>query len=104
MSKAILINTDLDDDCLKMANWLRTEVGEMRQWGEKSLLAFMSHYDIQEFFDLMEEIMYEPWVDGTTKLEYNGHDYVVDIYWLLKELGIPHELVYDEWKEGEKYD
>lgn len=97
-----IINTDLTEEALEIVNWLFTEPSEIRNWRDgETLLAFMSHYDIQEFFNLMEKNLYEPWVDGTTNIEYNGSDYIVDIKWILHNLDVDTDWFIKTYKESE---
>lgn len=96
-----LINTDYEPGALEVANWILAEASELRQWrGDDELLMFVSHYDLQEFFDLLDEHTYEFWVDGVTELSYNGHDYIIDIHPILKQLGIDPQIVFKAYKDG----
>lgn len=99
-----LINTDLTEEALKIANWVLSEPSELRDWGDDQLLMFCSHYDVQEFFDLIEKNTYEFWVDGVTDLSYNGSDYIIDIWYILKHFDIDPKMIIKEIEEADSAD
>lgn len=101
-----LINTDLDEKHLRLANWLREEVSEFRQskdeYGRPELLAFIVPVDMIEFKTLMEDIFPDYFSEGTLHCEFNGDDIVVDILPILEwHLGIAPELIYEEWRAND---
>lgn len=79
-----IIQGNLDDDELALANWLANEVGEYRDItdgnGKRTQkLAFIYPSQLDELKDLLEACDSDYFTDGTMKLEFNGTDLVVDV-------------------------
>ena len=102
MSRGMLINVDLPDETIEFVNWMRENIDEYRQFGDRKLLAFVSRYDLNDFFDELLVRCPSYFEDGVVELAYNGSEYVIDIYYMLSNLDVDPKLVYDNWEE--KYD
>lgn len=101
MMRTRVINSDLEDGALELVNWLLSEPSEIRFFEDDKIFVFMSHYDVEEYFKLIEKIEYEPWVDGTTDLEYNGQDYIIDVHCTLQNHDIDIEWFKKLYEEVE---
>jgi len=92
-----IVNANLDDEVLELANWLANEVGEYRAFVEpkNELLAFIYPSQLDELKERLEAINSDYFTDGTMKMEYNGSDLVIDVYPILKANGIEASWITD---------
>lgn len=103
-----IVNANLEDEVLELANWLANEVDEYRctyipNLPLHELLAFIRPSQIDELGELLTNCNSDYFSDGVIqKIAYNGSDLVIDILPILKNFNIDPKLISEEYRGGEE--
>lgn len=97
--RVVVTSANLDDDELKLANWLANEPSEYREWTDNELLMFIYPSDLKELGELLVAIDGDWFTDGSMDMSYNGTDVVIDAMPIIERLGIEPSVVYPDWED-----
>jgi hypothetical protein len=101
------VDANLDDEILKLANWLANEVDEYRCTYIPSLplhelLAFIRPSQIDELGELLTNCKSDYFSDGVIqKIVYNGSDLVINVLPILRNFNIDPKLISEEYRGKE---
>lgn len=103
-----IVNANLEEAELELANWLANEVEEYRCTYIPSLplhelLAFIRPSQIDELGELLTKCNSDYFSDGVIqKITYNGSDLVIDVLPILKNFNIDPSLISEEYRGGDR--
>lgn len=100
--RVVIINANLDDDQLKLANWLANEPSEFREVNNE-LLIFIQPYELDDLSELLTAINGDWFSDGVMEMSFNGSDVVIDAIPIIQSLGVSPKVIYPEY-EGDDSD